>query len=175
MDLHLSRAALVGAAALALVATATGGAVADRLITGDDIKNHTIERHDLADGAVGPRILRDGSMNLSKLTPRIRQLLATAGTPGPAGAAGAAGTPGAPGLSGYQVVVETVEGPSGTVAVVACPPGKSVLGGGYMPGSFGGVGWQAPAADGSGWRGLLVAPGPGTVTGHLHAICATVR
>lgn len=172
MDLHLSRVGVVAVAVAALVASATGGAVADRLITSDDIKNRTIERQDLADDSVGNRSLRDNAVHQANLSPTIRRLLTTGGTPGPAGPAGPAG---APGLSGYQVVVEEIEEVAGTVVVVECPAGKSVLGGGWVPGAGGGLQWQVPAADGSGWRGLVGAPGPGVVTLDMYAICATVR
>jgi hypothetical protein len=178
MDIHLSRVGVVAVAAVALVASATGGAVADRLITSDDIKNHTIERQDMADGAVGPRILRDNGVHLKHLSPTIRGRLAAAGARGPAGPAGPAGTvgpAGAAGVSGYEIVVESVTGPSGTVGTVMCPPGKSVLGGGYVRGALGGVGWQAPTADGAGWRAELQLAGPGDTTSDLYAICATVR
>jgi len=173
MDLHLSRIGVAVAAAVALTASATGGAVADRLITSQDIANHTIQRQDLADGAVGPRILRDESVRMGKLSPKIRELLAGAGAAGPAGPAGPAGAAGPAGVSGYEIVARDVTGPSGTVAEANCPAGKSVLGGGAEPISAG-ANYAAPKPDGTGWRTQVGIAGPGTGTVRVYAICAKV-
>lgn len=78
---------IVSALALMLTLGTAGGAVADRLITGHDIKDGTVRSADLRDGTVKQR----------DLSVRVRKLLAEAGTPGKDGAPGATGATGAAG------------------------------------------------------------------------------
>lgn len=170
MNLHLSRVGVVAAAVVAIVASATGGAVADRLITSDDIKNRAIERQDLADGSVGPRILRDNSVHLSKLSPTVRERLAEAGTRGPAGPAGN------PGLAGYEVITRSMTMPVGThTLAVVCPSGKRVLAGGWSQDDNSQVLKDGPSVDGTRWE-ITLAVNPllpeATVDGY--AVCAAV-
>lgn len=197
MDLHLSRVALIGVAAFALVASATGGAVADRLITSADIQDHTIKREDLATGSIGGRVVKNGSVTSadledqtvqaddlaagsvgrralangsvtrSDLAPGLRKRLGSAGPAGPAGA---------PGVSGYEIVTQDVTGPGGTIAEASCPAGKKVLSGGWerVSGLVPGIGQNGPKPDGTGWTMEIQLGLPGNTTIRAYAICAAV-
>lgn len=81
------RSLTIGAVGLVLgLSVAGGAAVAGDLITGKDIKNHTIQQRDLAPG-LKAKVNRTGTAG-------------TAGAQGPAGPAGADGKPGAAGAQG---------------------------------------------------------------------------
>jgi hypothetical protein len=112
----------VGGAALAMVAggalLAGGAAVAANTIGSGDIKNNsiqqhdiadgavgtgeiinnTIRRHDIADGSVGPGEILDGSVRVGDIDPAAVDALK--GAKGDKGDTGEAGAPGAPGAAG---------------------------------------------------------------------------
>lgn len=95
MPRRFSTAATVGLASLALVASATTGAVAGRLITSEDIKNGTITSADLGRGSVGWR----GELK-KKTRQKIKELAGQDGAPGPQGPAGETGPTGPAGERG---------------------------------------------------------------------------
>jgi hypothetical protein len=93
--------------------------------------------------SVGTRQLKKEAVTPAKLSRKAKATLTgPAGAPGPAGIAGEQGIQGRqgiqgpPGLSGYQIVTGTpVESSGGGInldsAYAYCPPGTSVLGGGF--------------------------------------------
>ena len=89
-----SRGVVVLAAAAFLAVGAGSGAVAGSLITGDDIKNRSIEAQDLAAGAVTGNKLENGSIKLNDLSEGL------VGKIGETGAAGAQGPKGEQGPQG---------------------------------------------------------------------------
>ena len=103
---------------VALVVAASGGAVAAKKITGDDIKNSSLTTKDIKDATLLPT---DFSATAKS------SLAGPAGPVGPKGATGATG----PGFNDFEwfEVTETV--PAGTDDIVAegdCPAGKQVVG-----------------------------------------------
>ncbi len=92
-----SRGAVVLAAAAVLAVGAGSGAVAGSMLTGDDIKNRSIEGVDLATGAVNSAKVENGSLQLKDLDPEVTEKL---GTPGSNGANGTNGANGAAGPKG---------------------------------------------------------------------------
>lgn len=103
MPRSLSTTAAAGLVALTLAVSGTTGAVAARMITGEDIVNGSVTAADLGEGSVGWK---------GELKRRTRQRIAAlagqdgapgpAGAAGPAGPAGAAGPPGPPGPPGSR-------------------------------------------------------------------------
>jgi hypothetical protein len=106
------------------------------------------------------------------------------GEPGAQGPAGSPGPAGAPGVSGYQQIVESVNNftlaaSTESVHVLTCPPGKKVLGGGFL--LFGANGFLAnnsngPASDTQWGVSVFNPSGTNTVTVstvNFYAICAT--
>lgn len=94
-----SRGAVVLAAAAVLAVGAGSGAVAGSMLTGNDIKNRSIEGVDLATGAVNSAKVENGSLQLKDLDPEVTEKL---GTPGSNGADGANGSVGPKGDTGPQ-------------------------------------------------------------------------
>ncbi|WP_327263597.1 hypothetical protein OG444_20815 [Streptomyces sp. NBC_01232] len=99
----------------------------------------------------------------------------TPGVDGAPGGTGATGATGAPGVSGREVVTASETGTPGQFVdiTVACPTGKTVLGGGF----------NAPAAnarvlasrpDGAGWTGLFFVDPGGGIEFTVYAVCANV-
>ena len=129
------KTALIAAIVAAVVAAASGTA-ATIVVTSRNIKNGTIQTVDIS--AKAKRALK-GNRGL-------RGLQGPSGPAGPPGVAGAAGPqgiqgpPGPTGINGYQVVEQ--ETASDAVAykelTVACPSGKTIIGGGA------GIGWGPP-------------------------------
>ncbi|MEP9364766.1 hypothetical protein ABLE68_17515 [Nocardioides sp. CN2-186] len=156
-----SRAALViGALAVTLVVGATSGAVAGRLITSQDIKNHTIVAQDIADQGVTKRNLAKNSVGWNgELTESARKRIAAlAGTDGADGPVGPAGPAGAPGPAGP--VGET--GPRGLEGE---PGGGAVGSRVYVPSDFEVVNDGTDGSDAYSRvdpTKLIDLPGPGT-------------
>jgi hypothetical protein len=146
---------------VALVLAAVGGATASSLITGRQIKNHSIHNVDLASDTRG----RDGADGLD----------------GANGGNGAPGPQGPPGISR----ITYVQGPgafqcasgSGSCAVVQdtapCPGGTTVIGGGFTGGSINnGVGYLGP--NGNGWAVVDTNDSSFAETIKAIAVCAQV-
>ncbi|MCW2766351.1 MAG: hypothetical protein JWO11_2310 [Nocardioides sp.] len=98
--------AVAGALALTLVVAGTSGAVAGKLITSQDIRNHTIRSQDLAEDSVKNYNIAPGAVtwekSLSDATKAQIEELVGEGAPGPTGPAGPSGPvgEGAPGPTG---------------------------------------------------------------------------
>jgi hypothetical protein len=102
-----AKAVLVaGALTLTLVVGATSGAVAGKLITSKDIKNHSIGSSDLADNSVEHRNIAPGAVSWTKsLSPAARkqiEALASTGAIGPMGPQGETGPAGPAGPTGAR-------------------------------------------------------------------------
>jgi hypothetical protein len=121
---------LVGLLALTMVVAGTSGAIAGRMVTSDDIEDHTIQTRDLAKDAVrGPQLAPESVRWGKHLKPATRALIESLagadgppGPPGPAGAQGPAGTQGpsgAPGAAGAQGPIgpQGIPGPPGADGV----------------------------------------------------------
>ena len=80
-----SRGVLVLAAAAVLAVGAGSGAVAGAMITGDDIKNRSIEGKDLARGSVTTTKVKNGTLKLKDLNSEVTAKLGTGPERGPAG------------------------------------------------------------------------------------------
>ena len=125
-------------AALALLFSLTGTAVAAGLITGGQIANNTVSHLDIKNNDLRSADVRDNSLKsidvlngtLKKIDFAPGQL--PAGPAGPAGAQGPAGPQGAPGLAGLEIVQAESASNSETVRQInaSCPAGKKVVGGG---------------------------------------------
>lgn len=108
---------LVGLLALTMVVAGTTGAIAGRLVTSDDIEDHTIQSRDLAKDAVrGPQLAPESVRWGKHLKPATRALIESLagadgppGVPGPAGAHGPIGPQGIPGPAGADGVAELVD------------------------------------------------------------------
>jgi hypothetical protein len=85
-----SRGVVVLAAAAMLAVGAGSGAVAGSLITGQDIKNRSIEGQDLANGAVSTNKVKNGTLKLKDLSSEVTAKLGVQGPQGPKGEAGTA-------------------------------------------------------------------------------------
>jgi hypothetical protein len=108
---------------VALLATASGGAVAGTLITGTQIK----------DGTVSTKDVKDRTLKVQDLAPATVDSLAGArGPEGPPGAPGAAGAAGAAGDDGLvrayaHIFATTVTRQSGGITVTNPAPGVSCV------------------------------------------------
>ncbi|MFC5175832.1 hypothetical protein [Nocardioides taihuensis] len=140
MNRNLKTGSVVLVAAAAIAIGGTSSAIAARLITGDDIARNTITQRNMADDSVGKPQLKDGVL---------------AGITGPEGPAGTDGTDGKDGKDGkdgvanlesdgpYPGATHLQDGDNSTekfvagqpdvlqTAWVACPTGKTALGGGF--------------------------------------------
>lgn len=100
-----SRGVVVLAAAAVLAVSAGSGAVAGSMITGDDIKDRSIETQDLAGGAVTTTKVENNTLKLKDLSSEVTEKLGVQGPAGPKGAQGdkgAQGPQGPKGLSGLE-------------------------------------------------------------------------
>jgi len=97
-----SRGVLVLAAAAVLAVGAGSGAVAGAMITGDDIKNRSIEGQDLSRGSVTTTKVKNGTLKLKDLNSEVTSKLGAAGAAGTAGAQGPRGATGPQGPQGPQ-------------------------------------------------------------------------
>jgi hypothetical protein len=116
-----SRGVVVLAAAAMLAVGAGSGAVAGSLITGDDIKNRSIEEVDLDTGSVNSAKVENGSLQLKDMSDEVT---ATLGTPGASGAQGPKGDKGPQGPKGDQGP-QGEPGPNGTATYAG--PNWSVI------------------------------------------------
>jgi hypothetical protein len=101
-------AAIVAAAGIGLALAASSGAVAAKLITGEDIAKNTITARNLAPGSVGKSELKPGVVTDG--------VDGEQGSVGPAGPSGPAGEPGAKGEPGER-------GPAGPAGSPGAPGG----------------------------------------------------
>lgn len=109
---HRSRGVVVLAAAAVLAVSAGSGAVAGSMITGEDIKNRSIQAQDLDRGAVTTNKVENRTLKLKDLSDEVTSKL---GVQGPAGKDGAPGAPGKDGAAGKDGVDGTngVDGTDG--------------------------------------------------------------
>jgi hypothetical protein len=121
-------------AALALLFSLSGTAVAGALITGANVKNNSLTGLDVKNESLGTADVKNGS-----LLPKDFKAGALpagpqgpAGPAGPAGPVGPAGPQGPSGVSGLEIVYENTLNDSDTQKSVlaTCPAGKKVVGGG---------------------------------------------
>jgi hypothetical protein len=145
MHLALTRVGAVAAGAIVLVILGgVGGAVATTLITSANIADETIRSRDIGPGAVTRSEVRDGSLGVGDLSRFVQTELArqaqdgTDGTDGVAGLESDGARPGATQLSdnpgnGANSTAVWTAGPAATfhTSWVACPEGKTALGGGF--------------------------------------------
>ncbi len=136
-------AVTVGATVLVILG-GVGGAVAGTLITSANIKDETIKARDISPGAVTRSEVRDGSLGVADLSAFVQRELAKQAQDGADGSDGVAqlesdgARPGAtqladnPGNGANSTEVWTA-GPAGAfhTSWVACPDGKTALGGGF--------------------------------------------
>ena len=94
-----TRGVVVVAAASLLAVGAGSSAVAAKLLTGDDIKNRSIEGVDLATGSVNSAKVENGSLQLKDLGDDVTAQLGQAGKAGPQGPKGDTGAQGPAGPS----------------------------------------------------------------------------
>ena len=85
------------AAAAVLAVGAGSGAVAGSLITGKDIKDHSIKAKDLDAGSVTTNKVKNGTLKMKDLSSEVTGKLGVPGPAGPRGAAGPQGPKGDPG------------------------------------------------------------------------------
>ena len=97
-----SRGVVVLAAAAVLAVSAGSGAVAGAMITGEDIKNRSIEAQDLDNSSVTSTKVDNGTLKLKDLDSEVTDKLGVKGPAGPAGPAGAMGAQGPKGVSGLE-------------------------------------------------------------------------
>jgi hypothetical protein len=155
-------------AAVALVLSGAGGAVAGSMITGAQIKDGTITTTDV----------KDRTLRTTDLAPSTRSDLrgprGARGARGPGGQDGADGQPGDAGVLGYEVVTDSAAvaaGYSGHV-FVECPAAKRALGGAAYRESSNQAVQLTISPDGSSANAYAAAvPGDDTVV--LRLICAT--
>jgi hypothetical protein len=95
-----TRGVVVLAAASLLAVGAGSSAVAAKLLTGDDIKNRSIEGIDLATGSVDSAKVENGTLQLKDLSDDVAAQLGAAGKTGPQGPKGETGPQGPKGPSG---------------------------------------------------------------------------
>ena len=136
--------AVMAGASVLVILGGVGGAVAGTLITSANIADETIKARDIGPGAVTRSEVRDGSLGVGELSTRVQTELAqhaqngTNGTDGVAGLESDGARPGAtqladnPGQGANSTEVWTA-GPASAfhTSWVACPEGKTALGGGF--------------------------------------------
>jgi hypothetical protein len=131
--------------------------IANNAITNAKLGTNAITNSKLASGAVTSAKVQNNSLLASDFAPNQLPRGATgpAGPQGPGGPPGAAGTPG---LSGIQVMVETTPTDSSNkAALVTCPAGKKLIGGGASTlGEAAGValGESNPDTVNNGWHAV---------------------
>jgi hypothetical protein len=112
----------IAIAGVLVAVSATSGATAALVITGNDIKNGTVTTKDIKNNNLTSKDIKSGSLKTSDFKGSTVDDLT--GATGPAGAAGA------PGVSGYQIVTVTaaIAADSPGTVETSCPAGKRVLG-----------------------------------------------
>lgn len=98
---RLTRSPLTIAATIAVLFLAVGGsATAAKLLTGKDIKNHSITQADVKKQSLTGKSIKNGSLGLRDMNGSVRKALLAKGTAGTAGQAGSQGAPGGQGPQG---------------------------------------------------------------------------
>lgn len=179
---YLALFAALGGSAYA-AATVTGKNIKDGTITGKDVKNRSLGTNKLSATAVssltgqrgpagpqGPQGDRGERGSAGPTGPR--------GETGPAGPQGPAGAQGPSGISGLEYRVspglEIASGNTG-VEYVACPAGKTALGGGASASYHRAyISTSAPANGGLGWLARFHNTGPSAINVYAWVICATL-
>ncbi|WP_299931137.1 hypothetical protein [uncultured Nocardioides sp.] len=112
----------IAIAGVLVAISATSGATAALVITGNDIKNGTVTTKDIKNDNLTSKDIKSGSLKTSDFKGSTVDDLT--------GATGPAGPAGAPGVSGYQIVTASaVLAPeTGGEVTATCPTGKKVLG-----------------------------------------------
>jgi hypothetical protein len=112
--------------AAALVVGFASSASASLIITGKQIKDHTIRGRDVHAGSIRSRDIKDGSLSAADLDTVVR------GPLGPPGTDGQNGRTGPTGLSGLQYVPQGVSATPNaeTSWAIDCPAGTMAVGGG---------------------------------------------
>jgi hypothetical protein len=150
----------------ALVVALGGTATAARTLIGSN---------DIANGAIKARHIAPNAVALTKIAPAARAALrGRNGAPGPAGPAGPAGAFDLNKIS--RVVGAETAVPPGQLgsAVVTCPAGHKVVGGGFATAGFDQTIFaSAPSIDGTSWVVLLdnFNATVTTLTGAAYALC----
>jgi hypothetical protein len=170
-------------AALALLLSLTGTAVAAGLITGAQIQNNTVSHLDVKNNDLRSADVRDNTLaSIDVLNGTLKAIDFAPGQlpPGPAGLQGPAGPQGAPGLAGLEIVKAESASSSDSVRQtnISCPAGKQVVGGGAQVWGAG----SDVALDESfpmnvtTWRATAYEVNATGVNWHLvtYAICASV-
>jgi hypothetical protein len=155
----------IAIAGVLVAISATSGATAALVITGNDIKNGTVTTKDIKNGTLTTKDVKNGTLKTQDLKASTVDDLK-----------GATGPAGAPGVSGYQLVTATASVPanSGAKLTNSCPAGKRVLGAAAdLSGSFDGTGVDindgGTGATATTWNYEATA---GTLS--LDLVCATV-
>jgi hypothetical protein len=155
----------IAIAGVLVAISATSGATAALVITGNDIKNGTVTTKDIKNGTLTTKDVKNGTLKTQDLKASTVDDLK-----------GATGPAGAPGVSGYQLVTATTSVPANAGAKLtnSCPAGKRVLGAAAdLSGSFDGTGVDindgGTGATATTWNYEATA---GTLS--LDLVCATV-
>ena len=120
----------IAIAGVLVAVSATSGATAALVITGNDIKNGTVTTKDIKNNNLTSKDIKSGSLKTSDFNAStVDDLTGATGPTGPAGVRGPAGAAGAPGVSGYQIITASVVIPANDAGEVraTCPAGKKVL------------------------------------------------
>jgi hypothetical protein len=182
---YLALFAALGGSAYA-AATITGKNIKDGTITGRDVKNASLGKNKLSATAVssltgergpaGPQGPKGDRGEQGPAGPA--GTTGPKGETGPKGDTGPQGAPGPSGISGWEYRVSLgVELPSGNTGVeyVACPSGKTALGGGASASNYRAyVSTSAPANLGLGWLARFHNTGPSPINIYAWVICANV-
>lgn len=112
----------IAIAGVLVAISATSGATAALVITGNDIKNGTVTTKDIKNDNLKSKDIKNGTLRTKDFDDSTVDDLK--------GATGPAGPAGAPGVSGYQLVsaATAVAADSGATVTASCPTGKRVLG-----------------------------------------------
>jgi hypothetical protein len=108
----------IAIAGVLVAVSATSGATAALVITGNDIKNGTVTTKDIKNDNLKSKDIKNGTLKTADLKSSTVEDLK-----------GATGPAGAPGISGYQIVTASTPIAAEDNASVAatCPTGKRVL------------------------------------------------
>jgi hypothetical protein len=155
----------------------TGANIKDHSVTTRDLVDHTIRAHDLAPALVQYLQGHAGPQG-------VQGLKGDTGPQGARGPTGLTGATGSPGLSGYQVVAgdPVTVSPNLIHAITVqamCPPGKVPLGGGVsLSNNDAGVLLKASypvwPGEGVGWAVVFTYPIGPKITVTPYVICAYV-
>jgi hypothetical protein len=172
-------------AALALLMSLTGTAVAAGLITGSQIQNNTVSHLDVKNNDLRSGDVRDNTLkSIDVLNGTLKAIDFAPGQlkPGPAGPAGpqgVAGPQGPPALAGLEIVQAQSVSSSDVARQtnVSCPAGKKVIGGGaqvWGAGSDVALDESFPSTATT-WRATAFEVVATAVNWHLvaYAICAS--